>query len=113
MHEISVLENVLKTCRKVANENDVHHIRRITLSVGELTGYIPYFFTEYFPIITKGESLFEGTELKIKEIRGEALCKECNCMYNVMKAEGKCPRCKSREKTIIGGQEFILEELIV
>ena len=113
MHEISVLEKVVTTCRKVASENSVSHIKAVTLTVGELTGYIPYFFTEYFPIITKGESLFEGTKLNIKEIKGEALCDECKCMYNVMKAEGKCPRCGSRAKTIIGGQEFRLEELIV
>lgn len=113
MHEISILENVLKTCRKVAAENDVSHIQGITLSVGELSGIIPHFFTEYFPIITKDESLFDGTELKIREISGEALCQECSCMYNVMKTEGKCPRCSSRNKTIIGGQEIILEELLV
>lgn len=113
MHEISVLEKVIVTCRNVAKENDVNHIRAITLSIGELTGYIPYFFTEYFPIITKGEQLFEGTELRINEIKGEALCKECRAMYNVMRTEGKCPKCGSREKTIIGGQDFRIEELIV
>ena len=113
MHEISVLEKVVNTCRRVAAENDVSHISGVTLTIGELTGYIPYFFTEYFPIITKGEALFDGTELKIKEIKGEALCDECKTMYNVMKAEGKCPKCGSRCKTIIGGQEFRLDELII
>lgn len=113
MHEISVLEKIIITCRSVAKENNVNHIQAITLSVGELTGYIPYFFTEYFPIITSGEPLFDGTELKINEIRGEALCKKCQTMYNVMKAEGKCPKCGSREKTIIGGQEFRIDDLIV
>ena len=113
MHEISVLEKVIVTCRQVAKDNNVEHIRGITLSVGELTGYIPSFFTEYFPIITKDEELFCGTELVIKEIKGEALCNECKSMYNVMRSEGKCPRCGSRQKTIIGGQEFKLEELLV
>ena len=113
MHEISVLEKVVNTCRKVAADNNVSHITAIGLTVGELTGYLPYFFTEYFPIITKGEPLFENTKLQIKEIRGEALCNECKTMYNVMKAEGKCPKCSSRSKTIIGGQEFKLDELIV
>lgn len=113
MHEISVLENVLKSCREIAKNNNVEHIQQITLSVGELTGYIPYFFTEYFPIITKGETLFDQTELVIHEIKGEALCDECGSMYNVMKNEGQCPRCHSRKKTIIGGEEFILEDIHV
>ena len=65
MHEISVLENVLKTCRRVADENNVENIKVITLNIGELTGYLPVFFYEYFPIITKDEKLFEDTKLKI------------------------------------------------
>ena len=113
MHEISVLENVLNSCRKVAKENNVENIRVITLNIGELTGYIPKFFYEYFPIITDDEKLFDKTELKIIMTPGEALCEECSAMYNVMKAEGKCPKCDSRYKKIIGGQDFRLEEIIV
>lgn len=113
MHETSVLENVLKTCRKIAEDNNVQNIKKITLSVGELTGYIPHFFSDYFPIITKGESLFENTELNIKIIKGEALCEECGAMYNVMKNEGKCPKCNSMSKTIIGGQDFVLDNIEV
>lgn len=113
MHEISVLDQVIKTCRNIALENDVKHIQAITLSIGELTGYIPYFFTEYFPVFTKDENLFKDTVLNIREIKGEALCNECQCMYNVIKSEGQCPRCSSRSKTILGGQEFKIEEIIV
>ena len=111
MHEISVLEKVVKLCREKAEENNIEHIKGITLAVGELSGFIPYFFTEYFPIITKDEPLFVETELTIKEIRGEALCKECHSMYKVVDNEGACPRCGSRVKTIVGGQEFRLEQL--
>lgn len=113
MHEISVLEQVVQICRSKANENNIEHIKGITLTVGELSGYLPYFFTEYFPIITKGEPLFEGTELTINETRGEALCSECHSMYKVVTTEGACPRCGSRNKTIIGGEEFRLEQLLV
>ncbi len=113
MHELSVLENIVKTCRRVAEENKVANIKIITLSVGELSGYIPFFFTEYFPIITKDEELFSGTELKLIQTPGEALCCNCHSMYNVMKNEGKCPKCGSREKSILGGQDLRIEELIV
>lgn len=113
MHEISVLEQVVNRCREIAVENQVDNIKVITLAVGELSGYIPHFFTEYFPIITKDEPLFGGTKLHIHEIKGEALCRQCHCMYNIMKNEGACPKCGSREKTIIGGEEFKIEQLLV
>jgi len=112
MHEISVLENTIRACKDVAKENNVSHIHSITLEVGELTGYIPKFFTEYFPIVTDGDPLFEGAKLNLLIVPGEALCNECHAMYNVMKQEGKCPKCSSRSKTIIGGQEFKLKDII-
>ena len=113
MHEISVLQQVINTCRDVAKENDVENIKVVTLNVGELTGYLPVFFYEYFPIITKDEKLFEDTELKIILTKGEGLCSDCGAMYNIMAREGKCPKCGSRNKKIIGGQAFTLEEIVV
>jgi hydrogenase nickel incorporation protein HypA/HybF len=44
-------------------------------------------------------------------VKGEALCKECKALYNVMKNEGKCPCCGSREKEVLGGQQFIVKEI--
>ena len=54
---------------------------------------------------------FEGSELNIISVPGEALCKECSAMYNVMRNEGKCPKCGSRSKKILGGQQFRVLEI--
>lgn len=32
-------------------------------------------------------------------------------MYNVMQNEGMCPKCGSRNKKILGGQQFLLKEI--
>ena len=32
-------------------------------------------------------------------------------MYNVMRNEGKCPKCGSRSKKILGGQQFRVLEI--
>ena len=50
-------------------------------------------------------------QLKIISVPGEALCKECSAMYNVMRNEGRCPKCGSRSKMILGGQEFRIKEI--
>ena len=43
--------------------------------------------------------------------RGEGLCLDCHAMYNVMQNEGMCPKCGSRNKKILGGQQFLLKEI--
>ncbi len=96
---------------RVATENEVDSIKYMVLSVGELSGYLPIFFEQYFPIVTEDMALFKDTKLIVETVKGEALCNECQSLYNVMKNEGVCPKCKSREKTILGGQEFMLKEI--
>jgi hydrogenase nickel incorporation protein HypA/HybF len=111
MHEVGTLYAVAKTVSKIAAEKQVDHVKFISLEVGELTGILPVFFEKYYPIVAEDFPLLNGSELKVRIISGEALCDDCHTMYNVMRNEGKCPKCQSRYKTILGGQELVLKEI--
>jgi hydrogenase nickel incorporation protein HypA/HybF len=112
MHEIGVLYEAIKVAEKTAEENSLSEIKCLTLSVGELTGYLPVFFEKYFPIIIEDRPLFQDAELKLEIVPGEALCSQCQSIYNVMKCKGVCPKCGSRNKTVLGGQEFLIKNII-
>lgn len=112
MHEIGVLYEAIKVAERVAKENSLSQIKYITLSVGELTGYLPVFFEKYFPIIIEDRPLFKDAELKMEIVPGEALCMECNSIYNVMKCEGVCPKCGSRNKNVLGGRDFLIKDIV-
>lgn len=63
------------------------------------------------PTLTEDKPRLHNCELKTYIVRGEALCRECGALYNVLRAEGACPKCHSREKKILGGQEFVIKEI--
>lgn len=111
MHEIGMLHEVAKTVSKIATEQQVEQVKYISLEVGELSGVIPEFFENSYPIVVEKYPLLKGSELKIRMVPGEALCDDCHALYNVMKNEGQCPRCQSRYKTILGGQKIILQHI--
>ena len=111
MHEIGVLTKAVDLVEGVAKDNGLDRVRYITLEIGELTGYVPLFFEKYFPIVTEGRPLFQDTELRIQTVRGQALCADCQTLYNVMRQEGKCPKCGSRDKKILGGQQFLVKDI--
>lgn len=111
MHEIGVLTKAVDLVENVAKDNDLDRIGYITLEIGELTGYLPVFFEKYFPVVTEDRPVFRDTELRIETVRGQALCTECQSLYNVIKQEGKCPKCGSRDKKILGGQQFLVKEI--
>ena len=104
MHEISVLKKAVDMVEKSAKENNISHVLYIRLEIGELSGYLPVFFQKYFPVVTENKDIFENTQLKMDIVKGEALCMDCENIYNVMKHEGKCPNCGSREKKRVQAQ---------
>ena len=111
MHEIGVLKKAVDLVEESAKKNNIDHVLYVKLEVGELSGYLPIFFEKYFPIVTENKSLFTDTELRLEIVKGEGLCLNCENIYNVMKHEGKCPCCGSREKKILGGQDFLVKEI--
>ncbi len=111
MHEIAVLMKACDMAEQIAKDNRIRRIAYLRLEVGELTGYLPVFFEKYYPIAIEGRPVFEGSELIIDEVRGEGMCNACHSLYNIMKHEGRCPKCGSRDKTILGGQTFKIKDI--
>ena len=111
MHEISVLHQAVTLAEEAAEANGVNHLAYITLEVGELSGCLPVFFEKYFPVVIENRPVFADCQLRITVRRGEALCLDCDAMYNVMACEGRCPRCGSRFKKVLGGEDVMLKEI--
>lgn len=113
MHEIGILYEVVKQVEAVAKENNIKQIAGISLEVGEISGILPTFLEKYYPIVIEDKEIFKDSKLMLDVVPGEALCNNCKTMYNVMKNEGKCPSCQSRDKTILGGRDFVLKNVYV
>lgn len=111
MHEIGALHQAVKLVDKVARENQVDKVTYITLEIGELTGFLPVFFEKYFSVVAEEFPIVKDTELRMSIVRGQAVCSECDTLYNVMRCEGACPKCGSREKKILGGTEFKVKDI--
>ena len=111
MHEIGALTKALDLVERIAQENGAQQVKFITLEVGELTGFLPVFFEKYFPVCVADRPILQSAELRIQVVKGQALCTECQTLYNIMRHEGKCPKCQSREKMVLGGQDFMVKDI--
>lgn len=111
MHEIGMLEKAAETISNVAVNNNVERIKYVTIEVGELSGALPQIFKEYFPIVQEHFPVLDGTELLIKEVPSEGLCQECYSLFNILKNNGCCPNCNSRNKKVLGGTEVRIRDI--
>lgn len=65
MHELSIIEGIIKISQEEAKKNNVKRIIEIRIKVGEMSGVIPDIMQEYFDIASRG-TLVQGHSLKLK-----------------------------------------------
>lgn len=111
MHELGVVCEVLKTVQKIVESEQVSHVEKIVLQVGELSGIVPSYLEECFPAaVYKTE--FEDTKLEMEVIPGKVKCKDCSKVFNGLKYNLKCPKCNGEHLEALSGREFIIKEIL-
>lgn len=111
MHELGVLIEVIETVENFARKNGVTKIDTLVLQIGELSSMIPRYIEACYPAAVDG-TLLQETKLKIEILPGNAICKRCNKVFNLLENNNKCPKCESRDCKILCGKEFMIKEII-
>lgn len=111
MHELGVVIEIVKTIEKIAVEQNLTKVDTLTLQIGELSSMIPKYIEECYPAAVDG-TILEQTNLKIEIIPGNALCKECNKVFNIIENRKKCPRCGGNDCNVLSGKEFMIKEIV-
>ncbi len=102
---------VVKTVENFAKKNSISKIETLVLQIGELSSMIPRYIEACFPAAVDG-TLLKDTKLKIEVLPGNAMCKKCNKVFNLIENNNKCPHCESREWEILSGREFMIKEIV-
>jgi len=111
LHELGVVIEVVNTVEKFAKENGLSKIDTLVLQIGELSSMIPRYIEAYYPAAVDGTRLQE-TKLIIEILPGNAICQQCNKVFNLIENNKKCPSCESDDWEILCGKEFMIKEII-
>lgn len=111
MHELGIMAEVVRIAQKTADENNMQKVETIILQVGELTSIVPQYAIDFFPAVTYKTPLAD-TKLEIEVIPGNAKCRNCSSVFNVVQNEGKCPECRDNNFDVLSGSELIIKEII-
>lgn len=111
MHELGVVIEVVKTVENVVAQNNLSEVDTIVLQIGELSSMIPRYIESCFPAAVDG-TILENTKLEIEVIPANALCQDCNKVFNVIENKNQCPHCGSIHAKLLSGKEFNIKEII-
>ena len=110
MHELSIVESMVKTADSFAKEREIKSVSYITVQIGALTGVIPHYLTMYYADVSKG-TVLEGSELKIEEVAAEAFCRSCGEVFDPTNETHCCPACGADNYELLHGKELTIKEM--
>ena len=113
MHELGLVNYVVKEVSKIAEDNNVSKIRSVTLEFGEVSGIVTSYLYNYWDWYTKKFPLFEGSKLLCETIPAITWCNSCKRTYPTVPQGKICPYCGSEETWLQQGNEMNIKQIEV
>jgi len=111
MHELGTLIYVIDTVEKLAVEEKLSKVASITLEVGEVSGIVPKYLTDFWDFARRRSDLLKETELKIEDLKAVTYCQDCRGTYPTVEYAKICPYCGSGNTFLVTGNEFNIKEI--
>jgi hydrogenase nickel incorporation protein HypA/HybF len=111
LHELGVVIEVINTVESFAKNNGLEKIDTLVLQIGELSSMIPRYIEACYPIAVEG-TLLQDSKLKIEVLPGNALCRKCGKVFNIIENHSKCPSCGDMRWELLSGREFMIKEIV-
>lgn len=110
MHELGLMDAVLRMVRRVSEEEKLERVERIVLEVGELSGIeIPYLYDGFNAVVHGTE--YEDTELVVETVPGVLHCNDCDMDFPLKGQELFCPDCFGKNLSIKSGRDMTLKSI--
>lgn len=107
MHEVSLMENVLRAVAESAAQNQIQKVTKIKLVVGKLTAALPDALSFAFTVLKEG-TIFAGAELEIEEKEIKLYCRTCKKEF-ACQEWFICPSCAGNQTEVRQGRELYID----
>ena len=112
MHELGIVMEIVKVVDNLAKQQGITTVDTIVLQIGELSPVVPKYIEECYPAAIDG-TFMENTKLEIEIMPGNGMCNDCGTVFNILKSEGACSKCHSKNFDILSGRDFYIKEIKV
>lgn len=110
MHELSVIENILRISLEVAEENSISRINRINLTVGKLQ-HLNEMILQHGFTAAKEKTIAKQAELVLDWKPVRLVCEDCQYNFTPVDNDFTCPQCRSGSTRIEQGRELFIKSI--
>ena len=113
MHELGIVFYIIRDVKKVAEENAVTRVSKVTMDIGEVSTVIPDYLKDCWRWAADKEDVLRGCELEVVTTPAVSYCEDCGKEFPTV-ANGKtCPFCKGGNTYLLRGTEVEIREIEV
>lgn len=112
MHEYPITLRIIEIAQERAKAEKASRVTKVTLVVGDYSGFIGESIDMYFHHISAG-TLCEGAEIEIRRVVPKLQCKACGELFERKLYSFECPLCGGEGGPTAIGKEFYIESIEV
>lgn len=113
MHELGIAFHIISEIDKIAEQNKVNEVKRVTLEIGEVSGVIPQYLEDIWVWACENKSKYmKNCKLSIVVIKGISYCEDCKKTYSTLKGR-VCPNCGSKNTYLVEGNQTKIKDIEV
>jgi len=112
MHEISLMQNLLRTVGDAASKQGDFPVTEIHLRIGRMAGLNGDSLKFAFDILAKG-TISENAVLLIEDVPFNVHCPDCDNDFNPDDFTLRCPTCGGTSIEIKSGREMEIDYILV
>ena len=111
MHELGTVLYIIDTVEKTAEEHSLSEVSSVTVEVGEVSGIVPSYISDFWLYARKNSALLAETEMKIVTLPAVTFCEDCRGAYPTVQYGKRCPHCGSDKTYLLCGNEYNIKEI--
>ena len=110
MHELSVVEGMMRILTRTARENALERIVAVRLKLGRLRGFDGRQIVLCFETLSEGTPA-QGARLEIEAVSPRCRCRDCGRNWVAGGFLLACPSCGGGDAEVEGGRELYIESV--
>jgi hydrogenase nickel incorporation protein HypA/HybF len=111
MHDMSLVQELLRQVEQLRREHDADRVTAITVLVGELAGVEPELLRSAYKLLAPSAGL-GSAQLDLTPVPLEGRCQTCGRAFRVEHFHFLCPACGGSEVTVLQGDSLVLQRLV-
>lgn len=114
MHELGIVEHVIKQVEMIAEKNNVDKVADVKLEFGEVSWIVPEYLKDCWDwMVHKDHPVLENAKFEWEITPAVTYCEDCDKAYETIKYGKICPYCGSGNTYLLEGNDMRIKEITV